>query len=153
MDPADRTPDPLAHLTGLERLQAWVRGERGYDGLFALLQLQPISAERGRVVIAATPVLDHFNTGGSVHGGFTATLLDSAMGCAAQTLLGAGQFVTTMELKVAYHRRITLDTGRVEAAGVVLSQGRRAAFTEAKLVDGAGRLLASGSSTLMILER
>lgn len=149
---SDATAD-IALMTGLQRLQALVRGGRHFSGLFALLGLEPVLAEAGRVVIAATPALAHYNSGGSVHGGFTATLLDTAMGCAAQTVLGVGQGVTTMELKVAYHRRITVETGRIEAIGVVLSHGRRAAFTEARVTDADGRLLASGSSTLMILER
>ena len=139
--------------TGLERLQAWVRGERYVEGLSAMLGIRPVLAEAGRVVVAATPLPEHYNSGGSVHGGFTATLLDTAMGCAAQTVVGARQFVTTMELKAAYHRRVTAETGRIEATGTVLSHGRRAVFAEARVTDAQGRLLASGTSTLMILER
>ena len=139
--------------TGLERLRSWVSGERVTTGLTALLGLTPVLAEPGRVVIAASPRAEHYNSGGSVHGGFTATLLDTAMGCAAQTVLAAGKAVTTMELKAAYHRRITIETGRIEAAGSVLSHGRRTVFAEARITDADGRLLASGTSTLMILER
>ena len=138
--------------TGLQRLQALVHGTVRPSGLFALLGLQPVLAEPGRVVIAAAPSSEHYNSGGSVHGGFTATLLDTAMGCAAQSVLPPGQGVTTMELKIAYHRRITAENGRIEAIGTVLSQGRRAIFTEVRLSDGAGRLLASGSSTLLVVD-
>lgn len=147
------TPQTHAHLNGLERMLAWMRGERAFEGLFALLQFAPVSVEHGRVVIGADPTPDHFNTGGSVHGGFTAALLDTAMGCAAVTMTGPRQFVTTMELKCAYHRRITLASGRIEATGTVLSHGKRAVFAEARVTDSRGQLVASGSSTLMILER
>ncbi len=143
----------LSGLTGLERLQVFVRGEAQFSGMFALLGLRAVRAERGRVVIAATPAAAHYNSGGMAHGGFTATLLDTAMGCAAQTLAGVGQAVTTMELKVAYHRRITAEGGPIEATGTVISHGRRAVFTEGRVTDAAGRLLASGSSTLMFVER
>jgi uncharacterized protein (TIGR00369 family) len=86
-----------------------------------------------------------------VHGGYTATLLDSACGCAVHSQLGAAQRFATLELKVAYHKPITVQTGRVRAEGRVLSFGRRAAFAEASLTDAAGALLASASSTLLIM--
>jgi uncharacterized protein (TIGR00369 family) len=121
------------------------------SGLVAKLGFSGRIVGPGEVIFAATPDEGHYNSGGSVHGGYTATLLDTAMGCAVLTLLGADQTTTTMELKVSYHRPMTAQTGRVEATGRVLSHGRRAAFAEAKLVDAAGKLLASGTSTLMIL--
>ncbi len=147
-----RPPDP-PRLTGLERLQRYLRGELAPQGFIATLGFRGSVIESGRVAFTATPDAGHYNSGGTVHGGYTATLLDTVMGCAVQTLLRADQGVTTLELKVAYHRPITAETGRIEATGQVLSHGRRAAFAEAKLVDATGRLLASGSSTLMILQR
>ncbi len=147
-----KPPGP-ARLTGLQRLQAYLRGEVAPHGLVARLGFSGSIVEPGRVVFTATPDESHYNAGGTVHGGYTATLLDTVMGCAAQTLLDADQGLTTLELKVAYHRAITAGTGRIEATGTVLSHGRRTAFAEAKLVDTSGRLLASGSSTLMLLPR
>ena len=88
---------------------------------------------------------------GTVHGGYAATLLDSACGCAVHAKLAAGQSYTTLKLKVAYHKAMTAETGRVRAEGLVLSFGRRAAFAEAKLVDASGRLLASATSTLLVV--
>ena len=140
-------------LTGMQRLQRYLRGEVAPDGLVARLGFSGSIVEPGHVVFTGTPDEGHYNAGGTVHGGYAATLMDTVMGCAVQTLLGADQGVTTMELKVAYHRPMTAQTGRVEATGRVLSHGRRAAFAEAKLVDAGGRLLASASSTLMILQR
>jgi len=88
-----------------------------------------------------------------VHGGYASTLLDSACGCAVHSRLSATQAYTTLELKVSYHRKITADTGLVRAEGRVLSFGRRAAFAEAKLTDAQGRLCASATSTLLIMDR
>jgi uncharacterized protein (TIGR00369 family) len=134
-------------------LLAWLRGEREAVGMVALLGFLPVAIDIGRVVLAAEPDARHYNPGGVVHGGYTATLLDTAMGCAAQTVISAGQGVTTLELKLAYHRAITAASGRIEAVGRVLSNGRRTVFTEASMRDASGRLLASGSSTLLVLQR
>lgn len=149
----DPTPPDPPPQSGLERMRGYLRGATASDGLVARLGFRGESAESGRVVFAATPDASHYNAGGRVHGGYTAALLDTAMGCAVQTLLDAEQACTTMELKIAYHRPITAATGRIVATGTVLSRGRRAAFAEAKLVDADGRLLASGTSTLMIVSR
>ena len=90
---------------------------------------------------------------GSVHGGYAATLLDSACGCAAHSRLTASQAFTTLELKVAYHKRITKDTGLLRAEGNLLSFGQRVAFAEAKLTDVQGTLYASATSTLLVFDR
>ncbi len=142
-----------AGLTGLERLELYLSGAVAATGLVPRLGFAGRIVGPGCVVFTAKPDESHYNAGGTVHGGFTATLLDTAMGCAVQTLVDAEHAATTMELKISYHRAITAATGRVEATGKVLSHGRRAAFAEAKLVDAAGRLLASGTSTLMIVRR
>jgi len=88
-----------------------------------------------------------------VHGGYAATLLDSACGCAVHSRLSASQAFTTLELKVAYHKAMRADTGPVRAEGLVISLGRRAAFAEATLTDRSGRLLASATSTLLVMDR
>jgi uncharacterized protein (TIGR00369 family) len=90
---------------------------------------------------------------GIVHGGYFATLLDSACGCAVHTRISAAQAYTTLELKVAFHKSMTSDTGKVRAEGRVLSFGRRVGYAEAKLIDGSGRLLASATSTLLVMDR
>jgi uncharacterized protein (TIGR00369 family) len=79
--------------------------------------------------------------------------LDSACGCAVHSKLAAGDNYTTLELKVAYHKVISEKTGKVRAEGRVLSFGRRVAFSEGKLLDKDGRLLASASSTLLVIPR
>jgi len=88
---------------------------------------------------------------GIVHGGYSATLLDSACGIATHSKLAPGQSYTTLELKVANHRAMSSDTGVVRAEGRITSCGRRVAFAEAKLTDAAGRLMASATSTLLVI--
>lgn len=141
-----------AGMTGLEQLRALIGGGRR-PPIGELMEFDLVEIEDGRVVFEGTPSLRVYNPIGSVHGGYAATLLDSACGCAAHTKLSATQAYTTLELKVAYHRGMTAETGKVRAVGTVLSFGRRAAFTEAKLVDASGRLMASATSSLLVMER
>ncbi len=94
-----------------------------------------------------------YNGIGSIHGGYAATLLDSACGCAVHSRLAPNQGYSTLELKVSYLRALTLDTGIVKAEGTVLSMGRRVAFVQATLCDQSGVLYASASSTLLLFER
>jgi len=104
-------------------------------------------------VFEAVPGAHVYNPIGTVHGGYAATLLDSACGCAVHSKLSATQAYTTLELKVAYHRAMTKDTGLVRAEGRVISIGRRAAFAEATLKDADGRLYASATSTLLVIDK
>ena len=138
-------------LGGLEMLRKMMADGRG-PPIAATLQFALAEVDRGRAVFRATPGPHAYNPIGVVHGGYAATLLDSACGCAVHSTLEAGQAYTTLELKVAYHRAITNDTGPVEAVGTVLTGGRRVCFAEAKLLDAKGRLLASATSTLLVFE-
>jgi len=94
-----------------------------------------------------------YNPIGTVHGGYAATLLDSACGCAVHSKLSAKQGYTTLELNVAYHRPMTDKTGQVRAEGRVVTFGRRAAFAEATIKDARGRLYATATSSLLVFER
>ena len=122
-------------------------------GIGATLAFAMVEAEAGRVLFEGTPGPEVYNPIGTVHGGYAASLLDSACGCAVHSRLKAGQGYTTLELKVAYHKAMTADTGPVRAEGKVVTLGRRAAFAEARLTDAAGTLLASATSTLLVFER
>lgn len=137
-------------MTGLEQLRAKLaddpRPPIGKTLNFALVEV-----EAGRAVFAGDPGPETYNPMGTVHGGYAATLLDSACGIATFSRLGEGQSMTTLELKVSYHRAMTADTGPVRAEATVVSMGKRVAFTEARLTDAAGRLMASATSTLLIL--
>jgi uncharacterized protein (TIGR00369 family) len=138
-------------LSGLEQLRAMIAGGRR-PGIAETLDFQLVEVEEGRAVFEGLPGVHAYNPIGMVHGGYAATLLDSACGCAVHTRLSAAQAYTTLELKVAFHKPLTRDTGRVRAEGRVVTFGRRAAFSEATLKDDAGRLYASATSTLLVMD-
>jgi uncharacterized protein (TIGR00369 family) len=138
------------HLSGLERLRIMMRDGR-LTGIEQTLGLRIVEVEDGRVVVEGTPGPNVYNPFGVVHGGFAAAILDDACGYAAQSKMAPGQMCTTLELKVAYHKAMTGETGPVQAEGKIVSIGRRAAFTEARLTDIAGKLYATATSSLMIV--
>lgn len=127
---------------------AGFRGFRARPGIAASLDFDPVEADDGRTVFAGIPGPHAFNPMGMVHGGYFATLLDSALGCAVHSRLTAQQAYTTLELKFAFHKVLTAQTGRGRAGGRVISMGRRVAFVEGTLTDAAGKLYATVSSTL-----
>jgi uncharacterized protein (TIGR00369 family) len=147
----DLIAENQGRLGGLQLLQKMIDDGRG-PPIAATLQFRLAEIEKGRAVFRAVPGPHAYNPIGVVHGGYAATLLDSACGCAVHSMLEPGQGYTTLELKVAYHRAITNDTGEVAATGTIVSFGRRVAFSEAKLTDAQGRLLASATSTLLVFE-
>ena len=147
-------PDPAA-LSGLEQLRAAfdpAQPDRA-PGIGKTLGFTVLEMEEGRVVFGGAPDERVYNPLGTVHGGYAATLLDSAVGCAVHSTLQAGQGYTTLELKVAYHRAMTKDTGPVRAEGRVVKAGRRAAFAEGRLTDAQGRLYATATSTLLVFDK
>ena len=149
MSPSDQTT--LAAMSGIEQLKALIAsGRRPGIAVSLDFDLVEIDAE-GFAVFEGVPGQHAYNPIGTVHGGYAATLLDSACGCAVHAKLAPGQSYTTLELKVAYHKAMTKETGTVRAEGRVISFGRRTAFTEARLTDASGRLLASATSTLLVI--
>jgi uncharacterized protein (TIGR00369 family) len=138
-------------LPGVEQLRALMRAGQ-MPGIGKSLGFTLVEVAEGVVVFAGEPGPHAYNPIGTVHGGYAATLLDSACGCAVHSMLRPGQKYTTLELKVAYHKAMTDKTGLVRAEGKVLSIGRRAAFAEARLTDAAGRLYASATSTLLVID-
>ncbi|MBM7332787.1 PaaI family thioesterase [Alloalcanivorax marinus] len=140
----------LSDMTGLQALQHALQSDT-HRGIGHTMEFALVELEEGRVVFEGRPTEKVYNPIGTVHGGYAATLLDSACGCAVHSTLDAGQGYSTAELKVAYHRAITKDTGPVRAEGKVVTKGRRLAFAEARLTDAAGKLYASATSTLILL--
>jgi uncharacterized protein (TIGR00369 family) len=132
-------------------LRALIAGGKR-PGIGDALDFTLVEIEAGRAVFAGTPGLHAYNPIGMVHGGYAATLLDSACGCAVHASLSPTQVYTTLELKVAYHKAVTKDTGLVRAEGRVVTLGRRVAFAEAKLTDVNGKLYASATSTLLVMD-
>jgi uncharacterized protein (TIGR00369 family) len=117
------------------------------------LDFSLVEVERGRAVFEGTPDERHYNPMGGVHGGYAATLLDSACGIAVHSMLKSDQGFTTLELKVSYLRGMNDTTGPVRAEGRVVNIGRRVAFAEADIRDADGRLMATATSTLLVLAK
>ncbi len=101
-------------------------------------------------MFAGVPGYRHYNPIGAVHGGYAATLLDSALGCAVHSSLQRGEGYTTLELKLNMVRALTKDTGRITAEGRLLHRGRTVATAEGYLRDAEGKLYAHGTTTCMI---
>jgi len=143
----------LEARSGLDKVRTLIDGTSDYRGIAQLMGVKPVLAEEGHVVFEGRPTKDVYNPIGTVHGGYAATLLDSAMGCAVHTRIKAGQGYTTLELKVAYHRALTDQSGPVCAEGRVISFGRRAAFAEGQLFDKDGKLCASATTTCLVFSK
>jgi uncharacterized protein (TIGR00369 family) len=112
-----------------------------------------VEVDRGRAVFEGTPDQRHYNPMGGVHGGYAAALLDSACGIAVYSMLAPDQGFTTLELKVSYLRGMSDTTGPVRAEGRIVNLGRRVAFAEADIRDARGRLMATATSTLLVLAK
>ena len=145
--------DRQKEMSGLEFVQGLVDGTLPLNTMAETLGYDITEAVSGRVVITAEPNGTLLNPAGTVHGGFTATLLDSCMGLAIQTTLEKGIGQTTLEFKISLVRPITPETELIRAEGVVLSRGRRIGTAEGRITDKQGRLLAHGTTTCLIFER
>jgi uncharacterized protein (TIGR00369 family) len=139
-------------LDGLAQLRALIASGQK-PGILNSLDFEFVEVEPGKAVFIGVPGEHAYNPIGTVHGGYAATLLDSACGCAVHSRLSTTQGYTTLELKVAYHKAVTKDTGPLRAEGRVVSIGRRAAFAEATLTGADGKLYASATSTLLVFDK
>ena len=137
-------------LDGLDLFKGLLEGRFPAPPISKVLGFSLLEVEAGRVIFGYTPVFDHYNPLGSVHGGIAATLLDSVMGCCIHTMLKAGSGYTTVEIKVNYVRAMTDKTGPVRAEGKVINVGSRIATSEGRLTDASGKLLAHGTTTCLI---
>ena len=143
--------DEVKDLTGLEMLRAMIAGDLPAAPIAEPLGFRLVEVEKGRAVFEGRPGPNLLNPLGAVHGGWALTLIDSACGCAVHTELDAGVGYTTVETKVNFTRPIAPDGGPVRCEGRVLSRGRQLATAEAFLRSAEGKLLAHGTSTLIIL--
>ena len=141
-----------AQRSGLEQLKALMAAGRR-PPMAETLGFDLVEVEEGRAVFQGTPGANAYNPLGTIHGGYAATLLDSACGCAVHACLSRDQAYTTVEIKVAYHRAMTPAVGPVRAEATVVSLGSRVAYSEGRLIDAAGRLYATATSTLLVFER
>lgn len=144
--------DVLASMSGLDFVRAMFAGKFPPPPIMENVAPFDQTAEPGVVVFHSVPGFRHYNPIGSVHGGYTSILLDSAMGLAVQTMLPAGTGYTTLEFKISFIRGMTKDTGVVRSEGRTLNVGRRAATAEARITDSKGRLLAHATTTCLVFE-
>lgn len=138
-------------LSGLEAMQAMLAGALPYPPIAQTLDFALIEVGPGRAVFQGTPQTMHYNPMGTVHGGWFATLLDSALGCAVQTTLPAGSAYTTAELGLNIVRAATSRTGPLRAIGEVVHSGRQLATAEARIVGPDGKLYAHGTTTCLVM--
>jgi uncharacterized protein (TIGR00369 family) len=143
-------PDVLKSYDGLGFLKAIIDGTVPNPPISELLDFHLVEAEEGRAVFEGVPEFRHYNPIGTVHGGFAATLLDSALGCAIFSTIARGDGWTTLELKFNLVRPLTKDTGVVRAEGRIVHRGRTVATSEGDLRDRAGKLYAHATTTCMI---
>ncbi|HKJ35194.1 MAG TPA: PaaI family thioesterase [Solirubrobacterales bacterium] len=142
----------LAGLTGIEQMQAIMDSDVPPPPIAVLMRMAPVELAEGRVAFRGEPSEEHYNPIGTVHGGYAATLLDTVLGCAVQTTLAPGEAYTTQSLEAKMVRPITRETGPVVGTGEVAHRGRRQATATAEIrAEASGKLLAHGTSTLMIL--
>ena len=144
--------EDLTGLNGLEFLRGMMSGDQPSPLMSRTLGFRLVEVEEGFAVFEGEPSPNLLNPLGAVHGGWALTLIDSATGCAVHTTLPPGVGYTTVETKVNFTRAIAPDGGTVRCEGRVVTRGRRIATAEARLLDSEGRVLAHGTSTLMILE-
>lgn len=147
-----RTTVPLAQLTGLEVFEAIFAGDLPPPPMGETLDFLPIHMERGVAVFQGRPSRRHYNPLGTVHGGWFATLLDSAVGCAVHSTLPAGSGYTTLELKVNLVRPLTDAVPLVRAEGKVIHVGRQVGTAEGRIVGPDGKLYAHATTTCLIFE-
>lgn len=150
--PGVARPEQVQGRSGLQILQAMLAGELPYAHIAETLDYALVEVDRGRAVFQGRPQLKHYNPLGGVHGGWYATLLDSALGCAVHTMLDAGQAYTTAELGLHIVRGATERTGPLRAIGTVVHCGRQMATAEARIVGPDGKLYAHGSTTCLVFE-
>ena len=144
--------EQVAGKSGLELFQAMIRGELPAPPISKTLDFILVEAEFGRVVFQGRPGFAQYNPMGIVHGGWFATLLDSALGCAVASTLPAGKAYTTAELKVNIVRPLSDKVPFVRAESRIIHGGNRMATADARLTGPDGKLYAHGSTTCFIFD-
>jgi uncharacterized protein (TIGR00369 family) len=150
--PGVMEPAQLVGKSGLELLRGMLRGELPYPYIADTLDFALMAVEAGTVTFQGTPQLKHYNPMGAVHGGWYATLLDSALGCAVQSVLPAGRGYTTVELSMNIVRAASHQTGPLRAIATVMHSGRQLATAEARIVGPDGKLYAHATTACLVFE-
>ncbi|CAN5866659.1 PaaI family thioesterase [soil metagenome] len=142
--------EKMKSMSGFEFLQGILNGELPVAHIGKTMDFFPVEGEPGRIVFQGTPGRQHYNPLGSVHGGYFCTLLDSAVGCAVQSMLPRGVGYTTLEIKVNLIRALTDKTGPVRAEGKVIQVGRQVGTAEGRIVDASGKVYAHATTTCLV---
>jgi uncharacterized protein (TIGR00369 family) len=137
-------------MSGLERMQRVAAGEGQGAPMVRLLGMRMTEVSEGRVVLVAELRPEHENGLGIAHGGFAATMLDTALSCAVNTTMPAGKVFTTLEMKVNYIRAVTGEAGKLTCTGTVIHSGRQTATAEGRIVGEDGTLYAHGTVTCIL---
>jgi uncharacterized protein (TIGR00369 family) len=137
-------------MSGLEYMKQLQAGAVPPSPMLELLNITLVEISEGRAVLTATPGAAHTNGIGIVHGGLAATLLDTALGCAVNSMMPAGRVFTTLEVKVNFTRAIREDIGHVRCEAWVVHSGRRTATAEGRVLDAAGKLYAHATGTWIL---
>lgn len=140
-------------LSGLEYMRGLIRGEYPPPPIAVVLGFGLSEIEEGKAIFTSTPAEYHYNPIGMVHGGFVATILDSAMGCAVSSMLPAGVGYTTIELHINLIKALSVNTGPIRCEAEVIHAGRSVATAEGRVIDADGKLYAHGTTTCMIFGR
>jgi uncharacterized protein (TIGR00369 family) len=142
----------LAHMSGLAMLRGMLAGELPAPPIAESMDFWLTEADEGTATFVGHPSVRFLNPLGVVHGGWIGTVMDSALACAVHTTLAPGEGYTSMEFKVSFLRPVLPTTGPLTCTGRVIHRARRAATSDATLVDAAGKIYAHGTETCMIFE-
>jgi uncharacterized protein (TIGR00369 family) len=137
-------------MSGLEYMRKLMAGEVSASGMAQLMNFKLTEVSKGHAVFSIEPDERHYNGLGIAHGGLAATLLDTATGCAINTMMPAGKIFTTLEMKINYVRPLRRETGEVRCEATVIHVGGQVATAEGRIVDAEGRLYAHGTATCML---
>lgn len=142
----------IASMSGLEFLQGIIEGKFPAPLMAQALQFRLLEVGEGTCTFTGIAKGNYLNPMGTTHGGYSATLLDSALGCCVHTLCPVGYACTSIELKVNFVRPILPETGRLFARAHVVHSGRQIATSEGRLEDENGKLYSHGSQTCSIFK-
>jgi len=137
-------------MSGIEYLRKLMTGELPPSGMVQLLGLKLVEVDEGRVVFTVQPDERHYNGLEIAHGGLAATLLDSALGCAINSMMPAGKTFTTLEMKINYVRPITRERGELRCEANMIHAGGRVATSAGRIIDENGKLYSHGTATFML---
>jgi uncharacterized protein (TIGR00369 family) len=144
--------DTRQGLSGVEYFRKMLAGELPPPPMLDLFDIRLVEVDPGRVVFTATAAERFYNGTGVAHGGFAATLLDTALGCAINSSMPAGRRFTTLELKINLTRPLTTEAGLLRCEASVVHVGSRTATSEARIVDRHGKLYAHGTTTCIVVD-